>query len=64
MSSPKNCHELMVWERLFAAILPKHLISPDTAAAHADNAFEEWAKRQDAMMQLPQNKDLKRGDGQ
>ena len=51
---PRNAFEMMVWERLFAAILSNANSTCFTEvlqlAKNADSAFEEYSKRHQEMM--------------
>lgn len=51
MREPKDAFELIVWERLYGAILASGLAaSKEEAAEEADAAFEQYGKRRDALL--------------
>ena len=47
---PCNAFEMMVWERLFVAILTRPNIDPSEAKQITDHAFTEYKDRHDGMM--------------
>lgn len=58
---PSDCFEMMVWERLYAAILSREESDPALAASQTDTAFREYAKRRQDMLAAIEAKNARKG---